>query len=108
MLIMQIESEGTQARLERLAHIELGVRASNFQGPCNYGQFGPTVPEVKAKTGQEFYNAEFIFKDGRLKTYAVIEDSGKSFTINSLVNILVQLESTVLDFDLIILNSDKS
>ena len=81
MLIMQIESEGTQARLERLAHIELGVRASNFQGPCNYGQFGPTVPEVKAKTGQDFYNAEFIFKDGRLKTYAVIEESGKSFTM---------------------------
>ena len=78
---MQIESEGTQARLERLAHIELGVRASNFQGPCNYGQFGPTVPEVKAQTGQEFYNAEFIFKEGRLKTYAVIEESGKSFTM---------------------------
>ena len=81
MLIMQIDSEGKSARYERLAHIGHGVQASRFLGPCNYGKFGSTAPEVKAKTGREFYDAEFVFKDGSMKLYSVIGDEGKSFTM---------------------------
>ena len=79
MLIMQIE--GKSARFERLAHIGLGVQASRFFGPCNYGKFGSTAPEVKAKTRKEFYDAEFVFKDGGMKLYSVIGAEGKSFTM---------------------------
>ena len=75
-----IQIEGKVARYENLANI--GVQQTEFYvGPCNYGKFGKTHPDVKAKTGQEFYDIVITFMDGVLKMYAVSGKDGKSLTM---------------------------
>ena len=71
--------EGNIARYENVANI--GVLQSDlYVGPCNYGKFGETSPKVKAKTGNEFYNVEFLMMNGVLKIYSVVHEDQKSFT----------------------------
>ena len=70
--------EGNIARYENVANI--GVLQSDlYVGPCNYGKFGGTSPKVKAKTGKEFYNVEFLMMNGMLKIYSVVHEDQKSF-----------------------------
>ena len=72
--------DGNKAKLDNIANVGV-IDNDMYLGPCNYGKFGPAAPEVKAKSGKEFYDMEFTFMDGMFKQYAVKGEDGKSFSM---------------------------
>ena len=70
--------DGNNAKLDNIANVGV-INNDLYVGPCNYGKFGQAAPEVKAKSGKEFYDMEFSFMDGMFKQYAVKGEDGKSF-----------------------------
>ena len=52
-------------------------------GTWKYGKFTEASKEVKEATGEEFYNVEMSYMDGKMTMYGVISEDGKTVTANN-------------------------
>ena len=63
--------DGNHAKLDNIANVGV-IQNEMYSGPCTYGKFGKTAPDVQARSGKEFYEIELSFMDGTFKSYAVM------------------------------------